>query len=69
MTELTFGLHHEPHLQLSAVLDLYEDFILEFNISDAETTIAALQIFQVANNPNVVLVPTDCGCGSAYTSH
>lgn len=46
MTELTFGLHHEPHLQLSAVLDLYEDFILEFNISDAETTIAALQIFK-----------------------
>lgn len=71
MTELTFGLHHEHHLKLSAVLDLYGDFVLGFNISDTETTIAALETFnqayRTADNPQGVLVHTDRG--SAYTSH
>lgn len=71
MTELTFGLHHEHHFKLSAVLDLYGDFVLGFNISDTETTSVALQTFQQAfratDNPTGVLVHTDCG--SAYTSH
>lgn len=71
MTELTFGLHHEHHFKLSAVLDLYGDFVLGFNISDTETTSAALetfhQAFHVTDNPTGVLVHTDRG--SAYTSH
>lgn len=39
MTEFTFGLNREHSFKLSAVLDLYGDFVLSFNI----TTVAAVQ--------------------------
>lgn len=71
MTELTYGLNREHSFKLSAVLDLYGDYVLSYNISETETTAAAIQtfhrVFIEAGNPTEVLVHTDRG--SAYTSH
>ena len=71
MTELTFGLNREHSFKLSAVLDLYGDFVLIFNISETETTAAAVQTFhrafETTDNPTDVLIHTDRG--AAYTSH
>lgn len=71
MTALTFGLNREHSFKLSAVLDLYGNFVLSFNISETETTAAAIQTFSqafaITGAPTGVLVHTDRG--SAYTSH
>lgn len=44
IAELRFDLHHEHHLKLSAILDLYGG-VLGFNISDIESTISTLKNF------------------------
>lgn len=70
MTELTFGLNHEHSFKLSAVLDLYGDFVLSFDISETENTASAVQTFhrafETADNLTDVWVHTDLR--SAYTS-
>ena len=70
MTELRYGRNLEHALKLSAVIDLYGTYVLSFNVSETETTSAAIQTFeqayQSAGNPEDVLVHSDRG--AAYTS-
>ena len=70
MTELSYGHNLEHTLKLSAVIDLYGTYVLSFNISETETSKAAIQAFERAyqntENPQHALVHSDRG--SAYTS-
>src|SRR5699024_8869743 len=70
MTELRYGHNFEYTLKLSAVIDLYGTYVLSFNVSETETTSAAIKTFERAyqntGNPEDVLVNSDRV--SAYTS-
>ena len=70
MTELRYGHNFEYTLKLSAVIDLYGTYVLSFNVSETETTSAAIKTFERAyqntGNPEDVLVHSDRG--TAYTS-
>lgn len=46
MTELRYGHNLEHTLKLSAVIDLYGTYVLSFNISETETSKAAIQTFE-----------------------
>src|SRR5699024_8557039 len=48
MTELSYGHNLEHTLKLSAVIDLYGTYVLSFNISETETSKAAIQAFERA---------------------
>lgn len=53
----------EHTLKLSAVIALYGTYVLSFNVSETETTSAAIQTFERAyqstGNPDDVLVHSD----------
>ena len=70
MTELRYGANLEHTLKLSAVIDLYGTYVLSFNVSETETSAAAVQTFQrayrISGHPRHVLVHSDRG--AAYTS-
>jgi len=68
-TELTYGVNGEHKIRLSGVLDLYGRRLLSYHLSQTETTVAEIEVFQRAFTAvgNVhPLVHTDRG--SAYTS-
>lgn len=68
-TQVSYGAYGQYSARVSVVLDLYGGFALAHNISETETSAAAIQTFQRAFNSqgNVhPLIHTDRG--SAYTS-
>jgi len=68
-TQVNYGAYGQYSARVSVVLDLYGGFVLAHNISETETSMAAIQTFQSAFNSqgNVhPLIHTDRG--SAYTS-
>lgn len=45
MTELTYGLNREHSFEISAILNLYGDFVLGFNITTVATIQTSYQAF------------------------